>query len=94
MPDNDGANAVDCEIDDPELLGSKKHLTSRGQPLGLVEALKGKHKNLGFIENLEPGKDLKTNKPFFTATWTLKGYPNIVGKKEDFNKQKARHVAA
>ncbi len=92
--DIEGADAIDCEIDDPELLGTKKHLTSRGQPLGLIEALKGKHKTLGFIENLEPGKDLKTNKPYFTVTWTLKGYPSITGKSQDFNKQKARHMAA
>jgi hypothetical protein len=72
----------------------KKHLTSRGQPLGLLEALKGKHKSLGFIENLLPGKDLKTNKAYFTATWSLKGYPNIVGESQDYNKQKARHMAA
>jgi hypothetical protein len=26
----EGADATDCEIDDPELLGTKKHLTSKG----------------------------------------------------------------
>jgi hypothetical protein len=44
----DGADAIDCEIDDPELLGTKKHLTVRGQPLTFIESLKGKHKTLSF----------------------------------------------
>jgi hypothetical protein len=52
----------------------------------MIEALKGKHKTLGFIENLEPGKDLKTNKAYFTVGWSLKGYPEITGYSRDFNK--------
>ena len=40
----------DCEIDDMELMGSKKHLTLKGQPLTVMEGLKGKHKNLNFEE--------------------------------------------
>ena len=43
-------DVTDCEIDDPELLGLKKHLTIRGQPLQLIESLKGKHKTLSFLE--------------------------------------------
>jgi hypothetical protein len=31
MPlDIEGVDAVDCEIDDPELTGTKKHLTTKG----------------------------------------------------------------
>ena len=92
--DDDPSNAIDCEIDDAELLGTKKHLVQRGGPLNFVEALKGKHKNLGFIELLEPGKELKTNKAYFTCTFQLKGYPSIVGTCQDYNKQKARNMAA
>ena len=59
---------------------TKKHLTDKGQPVSIIEALKGKHKTLGFIENLEPGKDPKTNRDFFTTvSLTLKGYPEIKG---------------
>ena len=60
----------------------------------MIEALKGKHKNLGFIEQLEQGKDLKNNKAFFTCQWNLKGYPKISGTATDYNKQKARNMAA
>ena len=77
LDDDAPQNAVDCEIDDIELLAGKKHLVIRGGPLNLIEALKGKHKELGFLELLEPGKDLKNNKAFFTSTWSLKGYPSI-----------------
>ena len=77
LDDDAPQNAVDCEIDDPDLLVGKKHLVIRGGPLNLIEALKGKHKELGFLELLEPGKDLKNNKAFFTSTWSLKGYPSI-----------------
>ncbi|TNV78561.1 hypothetical protein FGO68_gene13150 [Halteria grandinella] len=84
----------DCEIDDLELMGTKKHLTQKGQPLTLVEALKGKHKNLGFVEHMDQGKELASNKTFFTVTWSIQGYPNISGSFTDFNKQKARHTAA
>ncbi len=58
---------------------TKKHLKNKGQPVSIIEALKGKHKTLGFIEILEPGKDLKTNRDFFTVSWSLKGYPEIKG---------------
>jgi len=77
LDDDAPQNAVDCEIDDIDLLAGKKHLVIRGGPLNLIEALKGKHKELGFLELLEPGKDLKNNKAFFTSTWSLKGYPGI-----------------
>jgi len=77
LDDDAPQNAVDCEIDDIDLLAGKKHLVIRGGPLNLIEALKGKHKELGFLELLEPGKDLKNNKGFFTSTWSLKGYPGI-----------------
>jgi hypothetical protein len=70
-----GASAVDCEIDDPELLEAKKHLTIRGQPLTLVNVLEGKHKNLSFQEVVDTGKDQKLNRDYFTVTWTLRGYP-------------------
>lgn len=60
----------------------------------MVEGLKGKHKNLGFIEHVEPGRDVATNKPYFTVTWSLNGYKDITGVAQDFNKQKARHLAA
>jgi hypothetical protein len=83
----------DCEIDDMELMGSKKHLTTRGQPLTVIEGFKGKHKSLSFEETVEKGKDLKTNKDMFTVTWSLKGY-QIQGSVADSNKQKARHMAA
>jgi hypothetical protein len=69
---------------------SKKHLTKRGQPLTVVEGLKGKHKSLNFEESVEKNRDLKTNKDYFTVTWSLRGY-GITGKWQDFNKQKARH---
>ena len=85
--------AEDCEIDDLELMNTKKHLTTRGQPLTIVEGLKGKHKTLSFEELVEKGKDLKTNKDVFTVTWALKGY-GIQGSVADPNKQKARHMAA
>ena len=77
LDDDAPQNAVDSEIDDIDLLAGKKHLVIRGGPLNLIEALKGKHKELGFLELLEPGKDLKNNKAFFTSTWSLKGYPGI-----------------
>ena len=94
MPEQSKALAFDCEIDDPQLLAEKKHLTTRGQPLTIMESLKGKHKALSFQELLEPGKDPATGKAFFTVTWCLKGYPSIQGVSQDFNKQKARHLAA
>lgn len=68
---------MDCVIDDPELMETKKHLMSKGNPVGIIEVLKGKNKMLGFIENLELRKDPKTNKDFFTVAWTLKGYTQI-----------------
>lgn len=76
-----------------ELMGSKKHLTLKGQPLTVMEGLKGKHKTLNFEEIIEKHKDLKTNKDIFTITWQLKGY-DISGSVVDPNKQKARHMAA
>jgi len=60
----------------------------------MIEALKGKHKNLGFLDLLEVGKDLKNKKDFFTWTWSLKGYPGITGTYQDYNKQKAKNLAA
>jgi len=77
LEDDAPQNAVDCEIDDIELLAGKKHLIIRGEPSSLIEALKGKHKELGFLKLEEAGKDLKNNKAFFTCTWSLKGYPGI-----------------
>lgn len=75
------------------MLTTKNHLTTKSKPLSVIEALKGKHKTLNFEELLEKGKDLKTNKDYFTVTWSLKGY-DISGKFTDFNKQTARHSAA
>jgi hypothetical protein len=46
----------DCEIDDIQLMETKKHLTQKGGPVSKIEALKGKHKNLSFIELVEQGK--------------------------------------
>lgn len=40
------------QIDDPELLTSKKHLTTKLSPLGMIQALKDKHKNLTFLEDM------------------------------------------
>jgi hypothetical protein len=85
-PQDNPQNALDCAIDDPELLDTKKHLMSNGTPLVLIESLKGKHKTLGFLEQNEPGKDLKNKKDYFTCTWNLKGYPTISGTATDYNK--------
>jgi hypothetical protein len=52
----------------------------------MIEALKGKHKNLGFIELLDKERDLKTNKDVFTSTWSLRGYSGITGTCRDYNK--------
>ena len=35
-------------IDDPELLTTKKHLTAKFSPLGMIKALQDKHKSLAF----------------------------------------------
>lgn len=64
----------DCEIDDMDLMDSKKHLTLKGPPLTVMESLKSKHKTLNFEEITEKHRDLKTNKDIFTITWQLKGY--------------------
>lgn len=42
----------DCEIDDPELLTNKKHLMSKVTPIGLINVLQAKHKELGITERL------------------------------------------
>ena len=86
MDEDAPQHAIDCEIDDPELTGTKKHLSSRGGALNMIEALKGKHKNLGFIELLDKERDLKTNKDVFTSTWSLRGYSGITGTCRDYNK--------
>lgn len=36
------------QIDDPELLTSKKYLTVKFTPLGMIKAMQDKHKNLSF----------------------------------------------
>ena len=43
QPDSD-----DAEIDDPELMQTKKHLCAKFTPLTVVKSLEGKHKGLSF----------------------------------------------
>ena len=43
----------DCEVDDPELMFSKKHLTRKLTPLSVVRLVMDKHKEIEIIENIE-----------------------------------------
>jgi len=64
---------------------AKKHLCNKFMPLSIIEALKGKHKNLAFQESMLESKDMKQNKNIYTVTWELKGYSKK-GTASDFNK--------
>ena len=77
--------ADDCEIDDPEIFTSKKHLAEKTSPLNVIKALEGKHKNLSFKEEVQEHKDHAKGCNIFTVTWSLKGY-GIEGKAIDSNK--------
>jgi len=53
MPfEEDKSNALMSDtstlIDDPELLTTKKYLTAKFSPLGMIKALQDKHKSLSF----------------------------------------------
>lgn len=55
--ETDPSLAVDAEIDDPELMTTKKHLCGKFSPLTIITALQGKHKNLSFQESISEKKD-------------------------------------
>jgi hypothetical protein len=90
--------ATDCEIDDIELLISKKHLMVKATPLSLVNVLQSKYPKLNITEQLvEDGKDIpgaRHNNPNFICTVKMNSMPQYVGVSLEPNKQRARHVAA
>ncbi|CDW87208.1 UNKNOWN [Stylonychia lemnae] len=88
QPDGD-----DTEIDDPELMQSKKHLCQKFTPLTVVKSLEGKHKNLNFQEHLSESKDTLKNMNVYTIIFSIRGY-EFEGRATDYNKQRARQVAA
>jgi len=88
-------NVTDCEIDDPELTSSKKHLMQRATPLSLVDILRNKYKHFNIIETM---RDDNRPNPMFVVTITLKNPPEgcrpLQGVSYEPNKQRARHMAA
>lgn len=56
----DNTDNEDAEIDDPDLL-SKKNLTTKYTPLSIIEALKGKHKNVNITEESQTYKQPISN---------------------------------
>ena len=88
-------NITDCEIDDPELTSSKKHLMSRATPLSLVDIIRNKYKHFNIIETMRD--DMRPN-PTFTVTIKLTNPPEgcrpLLGVSNETNKQRARHMAA
>jgi hypothetical protein len=91
------SEAQDCEIDDPQLLDSKKHLMSRSTPLSLVNILQNKYKDLLISESLT--ETLPRHKGL-NATYTClikidaPGYESYQGSSLEPSKQRARQVAA
>eukprot|EP00347_Sterkiella_histriomuscorum_P010348 403376650 len=83
----------DAEIDDPELMYSKKHLCAKYTPLTVVKTLEAKHKNLSFIEQINESKDLVKNKNVYTIIFSIRGF-NLEGRATDYSKQRARHEAS
>ena len=61
-------NVTDCEIDDPELTLSKKHLMQRATPLSLVDIIRNKYKHFTIIESME---DDNRQNPTFKVTIKL-----------------------
>jgi hypothetical protein len=82
----------DAEIDDIELLLSKKHLCMRHSPVSIVKTLMDKHKEVTFEEELSFYKHALLNQLMYVATVQLKETQSF-GKAEDINKQKARQIA-
>lgn len=68
-------NVTDCEIDDPELTSTKKHLMLRATPLSLVDIIRNKYKHFSIIETMED--DSRPN-PTYTVTIKLKNPPEGV----------------
>ena len=94
---DDPSEAQDCEIDDPQLLDSKKHLMSKSTPLSLVNILQNKYKDLVISESLS--ENLPRHKGL-NATYTClikidsPGYEAYQGQSLEPSKQRARQVAA
>ncbi|CDW88214.1 UNKNOWN [Stylonychia lemnae] len=91
--DDEGVLVYDCKLDDPQLMTGKKHLCEKYTPLTVIKALEGKHKKLSFQEAVAESKDLKKNVNVYTCTFQLKGYDRV-GTHTDFNKNRARQMAA
>ena len=91
------SEAQDCEIDDPQLLDSKKHLMARSTPLSLVNILQNKYKDLLISESLT--ENLPRHKGV-NATYNCiirieaPGYEAYQGSSLEPSKQRARQVAA
>jgi hypothetical protein len=58
-------NVTDCEIDDPELTSTKKHLMLRATPLSLVDIIRNKYKHFSITETM---KDDSRPNPTYTVT--------------------------
>jgi len=91
--EEDPSLARDAELDDPELMFAKKHLCTKFTPLAVVKNLEAKHKELSFQEIFDESKDHAKNQTVYTITFGIKGF-NVSGQASDYNKQRARHIAA
>ena len=91
--DEDPSSAKDADLDDPELMFAKKHLCTKYTPLTVVKSLEAKHKELSFQEIIDESKDHSKNQNVYTITFGIKGF-DVAAKASDYNKQRARHIAA
>ena len=76
----------DCEIDDPELFTSKKHLIAKLSPLSIVKSLADKHKEVTFVEDGSQHKHPLLNQTMYVVNFSIKGMAEISGMAEDINK--------
>ncbi len=81
----DPSLAEDCEIDDPELTTTKKHLMGKLSPLSIVKFLQDKHKEYDIQEEVTQFKHPLLNQQCFSATLYLRD-TNSMGKCDDINK--------
>lgn len=85
----------DAEIDDPELLGSKKFIAQGNTPGALVHILAAKWHDVGKLIG-EVGawetKDHREKKSVWHFKIGIRG-TEVIGYAADYNKNKAKHLA-